>query len=216
MVANAGTSIRMSGAYGTEREWLGLRRPGESQSDRPWQLLGSVHHRLHHPHCPVRRPMDVQDPQRPRYRGVDHRCGRSPRGNGRRQLDSRVAARTVLLVEQGHHSFRPVRLRLHRVGATGMDAALPARLHFQLSQDRHNRATRHRHARGESHPALPDGQRDVQKRRPDVSGQHLSVCVHLHHVWFDQRLSCSGLVGNDAENDRQGISNPPHWLCNAC
>ena len=69
----------------------GRHPAGEVRAGRAGQFLGHVHHRLHHSHRPVRRPVHVPDPQGQCRGGVADRCGGDAGRRGRGQLDSRFA-----------------------------------------------------------------------------------------------------------------------------
>ncbi len=172
--------------------------------DGQGQFLGHIHHRRHHPHRPVRRFVYVSPPQRAHYGGVADRRGGGAGGHGRRRLDTGIAAGRPVLADQGADRPRPDGLRLRRLGAAGVDAALPARLPLQLPQDRHHRPAHRRRVRGQSAAAVADAQPRLPERRPDLPRRPVPVRVHLHHVRLDLRLPCAGVVRHDAEDDRQG------------
>ena len=90
---------------------------------------------------------------------VARRMGRATR----RSASSSISCRSQRHLGDGD-------LRLHRGGAAGVGAALPARLSEQLSEDRHDRAARHRHAHRQSEagsagvqPRLPTAGRPCQR-----------------------------------------------------
>ena len=148
---------------------------GKCVSSRPRQFLGHVHHRLHHPDRPVRRPVHVPHPQGADRRGVADRrrlaCWR-PRSPATGFPARRW--KPYFSLTQGTDRPRPGGLRLHRLGAAGVDAALPARLPVELPQDRHHRSAGRRRVRRQPDAAVPDGQHGLLQRRADLSRRHLS------------------------------------------
>ena len=118
-------------------------------------------------------------------------------------------AGAVLLALARADDLRDRRLRLRRLGAAGLAAALPARLPVQLPQDRHDRPAGRRRDRGQPDARGPDGQPAVRRTAgPRLPRADLPVRLHLHHVRGDLGLPRPGLVGHDAEDDRQGERHP--------
>ena len=138
-----------------------------------------------------------------------HRRGRGAGRHGGRQLDSRLGARAVLSALAKPDDPGDLRLRLHRLGAAGVAAAVPARLPVELSEDRHGGPAGRRGDRGQSRAEGPDGQRAFcGGRRAVFQRRDFSVLLHLHHVRRDLGVSRAGLVGHDAQDDRQGKRHP--------
>ena len=113
--------------------------------------------------------------------------------------------RAVFSLTQGPDDPGADRLRLHRLGAAGLAAAVPARLPVELPQDRHHRPAGRRRASSPIRRCRARRSTTIfLRRRADLPGRHLPVRLHLHHVRRDLRLPCPGLVRHHAEDDRQG------------
>ena len=105
------------------------------------------------------------------------------------------------------------RLRFHRVGPAGLAAALPARLSVELPQDRHDRALGRRRAhRQPDVPGAGDQPRLRSEGGPVLRRTDFPVRLHLHHVWRNLGLPRAGVVGDDAEDGRQGERHPDDRL----
>ena len=171
------------------------RTAGEGRAARAGQLLGRLHHRLHHPHRPVRRLVHVSPASGENCRGVADRRRADAGGHGRRQLDSRLAAGGLVLARQGTDGLRPVRLRLRRLGAAGLAAALPARLPVELPQDRHHRPAGRRRVLGQSEAAESGVQPGLRQRRPDLPGPSFPfvfICIMCGAISGFHALVSSG------------------------
>jgi carbon starvation protein len=92
---------------------------------------------------------------------------------------------------------------LSRGGITfALAVAGAARLPVELSQDRHHRAVGPGRGAGQPNVARAGDQLRVCGRRADDARRAVPVRVHLHHVRVDLGVSCAGVLGNDAEDDR--------------
>ena len=168
----------------------GLVIPAKAKRLVPGSSWGDVHDRLYRPDRAVRRLVHVPVPKGEGGRGVAHRRGGRARGDVRRVARPRLAVRAVLPALPRVDDRRDRRLRVRRVGVARLAPALPARLPFELPQDRHDRPSGlRRHPRqprapragGES-PVRP--RRRAVLRRPDFP-----LRLHLHHVRRDLRVS---------------------------
>ena len=97
----------------------------------------------------VRRLVHVPHPQGQGRRGLDHRRRGRAGGDRRRGPGPGLAAGAVLLALPRRDGLRAGGLRLRRGGPAGLAAALPARLSFQLPQDRHDLPAGGRRHRGQ-------------------------------------------------------------------
>ena len=108
-------------------------------------------------------------------------------GHGRRQLDSRLALGAVFSLSREPNRFWAIcDLRIHRLGAAGVVAVVPARLSVELSQDRHGGLAGRRRDRGQSRAASPAvNEFFAAGGGPYFQRRDLSVLLHLHHVRGD-------------------------------
>ena len=160
----------------------------EGPAARPRQLVGHVHHRLHDPDRAVRRPVHVPASARARSsrrRSSAPSASWPPRSPGNWIPGSPLER--LLLAHARADDPGARRLRVRRLGAAGVAAALPARLPVELPQDRHDRAAGRRRDRRQ-----PDAARRRRSTTlfadgggPYFDGPHLPVRLHLHHVRGD-------------------------------
>src|SRR2546430_939431 len=105
------------------------------------------------------------------------------------------------------------RLRVRRVGAPGVDAALPAGLSVHLPQDHDDRRAR---ARDPSDPAPAQDARAHALRAvgggTGVRGEAVPVRLHHDRVRGDLGVPRARRLGHDAQDDCPPARRPPHRL----
>src|SRR5262249_24523040 len=119
-----------------------------------------------------------------------------------RQLDTGIAAGTLLLFEPGWQRVGADHLWIRGSNSAGVDLARAARLSVELSQDREHCAPGDRGAGRQSVAAVAENQSGVSEWRADLAvGRDLSVRVHLRHVRGNFGVSRAGLFRDHAEDD---------------
>ena len=99
---------------------------------------------------------------------------------------------------------RAVRLRLRRLGAAGVAAAVAARLPELVHEDRHDPAARVRRHDRQPRAADAGAHRVRRRRRADHSRTALPLLLRHHRLRRHLGLPRAHQLGHDLEDDRQG------------
>ena len=104
------------------------------------------------------------------------------------------------------------RIRFRRIRAAGLVASGPARLSFDIPEDRHHRAPGRRHHHRSSRS--PDaGRHQVHRRqRTCLVWRRVPVPVHYHRVRRRFRMAFAHCVRDDTEDDRERKADRVHRL----
>ena len=148
-----------------------------------------------------------QDP-----RSYNYRRHRPDRRGHIWQVDSRLAVGFLVysLEERNHRLYRD--LWSGGFHPARLDAALPSRLPIFIHETGHHRVSHHRRLRCASRPENAGLQPVCGGWRPDHPRQAVSFRVYHNCVWRHLRISCTGRIRNNTEDDLPGVAHSPDWL----
>ena len=163
--------------------------------------MGNVHHFLHDTHRVAGWVVHVSIPKGSDWRSIVTWGDWRTRCDVRGQLDTRFDPGALFPSFASRHHYRNLRLWLHRVRFAGMATFMPARLHFELSEDWNDFGVDDWSRCCQSDDASPSCQRVFRLERwPLLQWRDLSFRLYLHHVWCDLGLSCFGIIRDNSKN----------------